>query len=163
MQKTLASLATLLALTLYAAPSYAEKKVEADLKLEYEVPAGWSSDTDKNATILQDPKGETIILLVKTTETNAQKVAEGVDVFLGSALKDIKYPEKPTTGTTNNLKSIQARITATYEGKPVKGVMRILESPEKKYLIIGALALEAKYEELRGPINVFLKSIKATK
>lgn len=163
MQKTLASLATLLALTFFAASSHAEKKVDADLKLEWDVPAGWKVDTTGNATIMQDPTGDTMIMLVKTTETNQQKVADGVDAWLGQAMKDIKYPEKPTVGKTNELKSIQARMTATYEGKPVKGVMRILETPNKKYLIIGAVALASKYEELKGPINVFLKSIKAVK
>lgn len=163
MSKIIASLAALMALTLTAAPSRAEVKVDTDVKLEYDVPAGWSSSTQGNATILMDPKQETTIMLVKTTEKDAQSVMKGVDQLLAKTLKDIKYDEKPTVGTTNALRSIQQRMTAKFEDKPMKGLMRILETPEKKYLVIVALAVEAKYEELRGPINVFLNSIKAKK
>jgi hypothetical protein len=163
MSKTIASLAALFALTLFAVPSRAEMKAEPDLQLEYDAPAGWSSSTDKNTTVLMDPKQETTIMLVKTDAKDAEKVMKDIDSVLASVLKDIKYDEKPTVGKTNELRSIQQRMTAKYEGKPMKGIMRILETPNKKYLVIVALAVEAKYEQLRDPINVFLKSIKAKK
>jgi hypothetical protein len=163
MSKTIASLTALFALILGAASARAEMKVEPDLQLEYEAPAGWSVSPDKNNVVLQDPKQETTILLVKADAKDAEKVMKDIDTVLASVLKDIKYDEKPTVGKTNELRSIQQRMTAKYEGKPMKGIMRILETPNKKYLVIVALALESKYEELKGPINVFLKSIKAKK
>jgi hypothetical protein len=163
MFKTVASFASLLVLMLVAAPSRAEVKVDTDLKLEWDTPAGWTSNVQGNTTILEDPKKETAIMLVKTTDKDAQQVMAGVDQLLASTIKDLKFPEKPTTGKTNDLRSIQNRLTGKLDGKDVKGILRILESPEKRYLVIVAVAVTDKYEELKGPINVFLKTIKAKK
>lgn len=163
MFKTIASLASLLVLTLVAASAGAEAKVDTDLKLEWDTPAGWTSTVQGNTTIMEDPKKETAIMLVKTTEKDAQQVMAGIDQLLASTIKDLKFPEKPTKGTTNGLVSVQNRLTGKLDGKDVKGILRILETPEKRYLVVVAVAATEKYEDLKGPINVFLKTIKSKK
>jgi hypothetical protein len=163
MFKTIVSFAALLAVTLVAAPARAQAKGDPDLKLEWEVPAGWKGEVQGNTTILEDPKGETTIMLVKTGDKDAEQVMAGIDQVLGATIKDLKYEDKPTTGQTNGLRSIQQRLTGKLDGKPVKGIMRLLEAPEKRYLVIVAVALTDKYETLRGPINAFLKSVKPQK
>src|SRR5262249_31319726 len=158
------SLVALLALTLTAAPSHADVRVDSDTKLEYDVPSGWTTNAQGNAAILQDAKQETVITLVKTTEKDAPGVLNGIDKLFNSTMKDIKLDGNITEGSTNGLRSKQQRMTAKYGDKPWKGLIRVLETPEHKYVvIIIALAVEAKYEELKGPINVFLTSIKPHK
>src|SRR5262249_54839240 len=125
MSKIIASLAALLALTLTAAPSRAEVKVDNDTKLEYDVAAGLTSNTQGNLTILQDAKQETTIMLVKTTEKEAPGVVSGIDKLLNQTLKDVKTDGNTTKGTTNGLKSQQQRLTAKYGDVPMKGIMRV--------------------------------------
>jgi hypothetical protein len=160
MFKTLVSIVALLAVSLHAAPSPAQVKVDSDLKLQWEVPAGWKAEVQGNTTILEDPKGETTIMLVKATDKDAEQVMAGIDQVLGATIKDLKYEDKPTRGTNNGLRNIQQRLTGKIGGKPVNGIMRLIEAPEKKFLVVVAVGLTDKYESLRGPISVFMKSIK---
>ena|SRR5688572_9118233 len=160
MRKTIASTFAFLALTLSAAAAFAEAKTDADAKITYEVPAGFTTETKDNITAISEPKNEIAFFVVKTNAKDADKAMGELEQVLNALFKDPKPVSGPTKSTYNGMKAVQMKATATYEGKPVNVTLRFLETPSGKYVVVVGAYLTAKKEQLKDTFNKFYNSFK---
>jgi hypothetical protein len=160
MKRSVATIVGLLALALSASFAQAEVKTDADAKVTYEVPAGFTATTKDNLTALNDQKNEMAFFLVRTNEKDLDKAMAELDKLVAPYIKDIKIAGKPSTATYNGMKAFQVKGTGTFESKPVNVTLRILETPNKAFFVVAGVYLTSKKEELKDTFNKFYNSIK---
>jgi hypothetical protein len=160
MRKSVASVFAFLALALSLSVAQAEVKTDAEAKITYEIPAGFTSTVKDNMVIIEEPKKEIAFFVVKTDAKDAEKAMGGLEQLLTTLFKDAKPAGNPSKSTYNGMKAVQMKATATFEGKPVNVTLRFLETPTGKYVVVVGAYLTDKKEQLKDTFNKFYNSFK---
>jgi len=156
-------------LALLSSVALADKATtDADLKVSYELPAGWKTvRQDPTVLAVADSTDEVTGWLISVDAKNDPEAAiKQIDqLLLLPKIPDLKRTMGPASGKINGLDAVHFKAEGKLKegNEPVRLGEMVLKTPSGKYLIV-ILATKAKtFDKHRTEVNAFINSIKPVK
>jgi hypothetical protein len=154
------ALVVLLAL---AGTAGADTKVDKELKLQMDVPAGWKVTVAGDTTAYDHPSNEVSVLVIRTTQTDTQQAMADLGKRLGGIVTDVKQLGSAERKKLNGLDAVLVKATGQVGGKACDIVFLLITAPTGKIGIVVGIMEEAKRDQHAVEVQKLVSSIKPVK
>lgn len=154
---------TLALVALMASPALARVHKDERGKVSVEIPDAWTVTIEGNQ-LTASPKDESIVLIFEVFDgKTVEKVLEGLERELAKTVKDLKPDGEPEELKVNGLKGVSMDAKGKVDGKPVELGLAVLETPNKKALLVFGMGESAQLKKHEAAVSRILQSIKPIK